>query len=314
MITTLDNFDANTFFANATLHPLFERVIPEYVKLAKRSLYNYKDVTLYVPPINANELAQALAHKVEVFYGNYRVGGLKLVMKGATCKVLSESLYVDLARQDFSSVNATAVAKHMVQTYVRPDIGLDLRTMWDAVDTRIRNCVNFWGGKAKLAYTKGCMTIEPSMHFDEYQSPMVQRVISLLMLLEEREPSKDDVTRHFREWMEVDALEAVAKYHDAMNMRRLHESKRVYSTRVASRPLLPDCAYVREYSDGTGVFITGDERHYLTDMEQLPVEVMEKVALLKVSGLDYIHGVGVSGGTFSLHDSLNESIYFLIRS
>jgi hypothetical protein len=306
MITTLDNFDANTFFANATLHPQFERVIPEYVKLAKRSLYNYKDVTLYVPPTESN--------KVEVFYGNYRVGGLKLIMKGATHKVLSESLYVDLARQDFSSVNATAVAKHMVQTYVRPDIGPDMRTMWDAVDTRIRNCVNFWGDKAKLAYTKGCNAVDSSMHFDEYQSPMVQRVISLLMLLEEREPSKDDVTRHFREWMEADVPETITKYHDAMNMRRLHESKRVYSTRLASRPLLSDCAYVREYSDGTGVFITGNERHYLTDMEQLPVEVMEKVALLKVSGLDYIHGVGVSGGTFSLHDSLNESIYFLIRS
>lgn len=302
MITTLDKFDANTFSYGPKLHPLFERVISEYVKLAKRSLYNYKDVLLYIPP--------AVSNKVEVFYGNYRVGKLGLVIKGETTKVESESLYVDLARQDLASVNATTVAKHMVQTYVRPDIGPDMQMMWDAVDTRIRNCVNFWGDKAKQVYTKACNAVDSSMHFDEYQSPLVQRVISLLLLLEEREPSKDDVTRHFREWMEADVPETVTRYHDAMNMRRFHESKRTYS----SRPVLSDCAYVREYSDGTGVFITGNERHYLTDMEQLPVEVMEKVALLKVSGLDYLHGVGVNGGTFSLHDSLSESIYFLIRS
>lgn len=304
MITTLDNFDADTFFANATLHPLFERVIPEYVKLAKRGLYNYKDVLLYVPPITA----PYESNKVEVFYGNYRVGRLKLIMKGATHKVMSEPL--SGAGSEFSSVNATGVARHMVQTYVRPDIGPDMQTMWSAVDTRLRKCVEFWGDKAKQAYTKACNAVDSSMHFDEYQSPMVQRVISLLMLLEEREPSKDDVARHFREWIEADAPETITKYHDAVNMRRFHESKRTYS----SRPVLTDCAYVREYSDGTGVLITGNERHYLTDMEQLPVEMMEKVALLKVSGLDYLHGVGVSGGTFSLHDSLSESIYFLIRS
>ena len=143
----------------------------------------------------------------------------------------------------------------------------------------------------------------------------MQRVLDLI---DEGGPTTALVREKFAEWIEADFPERVRRMQVAQRLE-----KRIKTTIESSAPY-STCAFVRIWEDGSGVFITGNERHYLSNpAEQLPREVFEKIALLKVSGLSCIEGVGVHavfpvvGSVKSNPDNFigapKESIYFIVR-
>jgi len=301
MITDIDNFNADVFCEK--LHPLYERALPEYVKMVKRSVYDYKKLRLYVWE---DENKQVVRY-IRVFHGKYHIGSVMVEYTNTAQKLRVRANYGQHVLGEVpASLNANIIAKNMVKLFNPPRIEDEVVELHQIINERARECVQFWSGQANEAQTKANNLCSEEMFFHEYQSPIVNRVMELIAM-DDVDTAK--VREQFREWIAESVPEKLARYRKAMDMWERH--KKSYA---GGQVLLADCAYVREWSDGSGVLITGNERHYLDSvMDGLPAEIAEKVSILKVSGLDMLDGVGINGGTHKLHDSLKSSVYFLIR-
>jgi len=290
MITTIDNFDAHTFLMaieNDNFRELLHKTLTEYVRMLKRTVYDYKKYSL------VSTGRKSLA-RVAILYGNHRVGTIAVAPnKGShTTRLRCTAEYDDV---ELDSFDCSKIARVMVGLRP-PTLNTEAANMRALVISTLSQAKDLKAKGATAACSKAENKISSEMHFYDIESPLMQRVVSLVS-------STDSPKYLFREWIDSGAIALTQEYYVIQETYR----------RVVSGNCKND-AYVRHWSDGSGIMVTGNERYELDNvMEQMPIELSEKLAVLKVSGLNYIADVGVRTEPVKIHDTLEESIYFLLR-
>ena len=292
MITTIDNFDAHTFLMAIeydNFRELFHKTLTEYVRMLKRTVYDYKKYSL------VSTGRKSLA-RVAILYGNHRVGTIAVAPnKGShTTRLRYTAEYDDV---ELDSFDCSKIARVMVGLRP-PTLNTEAANMRALVISTLGQAKDLKAKEATAACSKAENKISSEMHFYDIESPLMQRVVSLVS-------STDSPKYLFREWIDSGAIALTQEYYVMQETYR----------RVASGYFhCKNDAYIRHWSDGSGIMVTGNERYELDNvMEQMPIELSEKLAVLKVSGLNYIADVGVRTEPVKIHDTLEESIYFLLR-
>ena len=293
--TTIDNFNPHTFLMvieNDNYRKLLGNTLAEYVRLLKRAVYDYTKYRLARHSDN-NKTG------VQVLHGNHRIAriGLSPGKGTATTRLKCTSMYGNSGEPETISRDYGKLARALIASEL-PTVTTEAMAMRDRISQAINLVKHAKEREAKDACTKAENMISDVMYFNDIDSALMRRVVSVASM----EILAQDA---FKEWVETGAIELTREYYDIKHVVRRATSGYSHCG--------PD-AYVKHWSDGSGVLITGNERHELDNaMEQLPIDLAEKLAVLKVSGLSYIAGVGVSTEPLKVHDGLEEHVYFLLR-
>lgn len=289
--------DAEALF-DTKLHPLLERVIPEYVSRVKKSMLNYSNIRLYWDE-------QGAYGPVHVMMDNYRVGKVGIVAVGSTYKLRVSPC------ESTPTVSAPKTAQYMVTMFHIPTPDEDGREMVTKTELMAAATEDYWGrivrSKANDASSKASGMLRSESMAVVHDALLTQVARLLNMASDGTDVSLGTLQNLFGPWIEEGTFDAMDRH---KQVQKLHAEFKHASN-------APHSMYVREWSDGTGAIVKpeGTEivRHMCTNLrEQMPAEYASKLAVLKVSRMGCVPDVGICGGTRKLTDELTESVYYLI--
>lgn len=289
--------DASDIYGS-NLHTTLGDVIVEYVHKVKRALLNYSHINLSCDVDKA-------AGPVRILMDNYCVGEIYLAVVGNSWKIHGRreiSVFMHEMTPTVSKVKAVQfmIAEFRIPTpeedgrgmayKVKEAIRVQTQISWKDVMTKFND-----GTLAASGYING-----PNLHSDA----LIPRLISLLKL-PEAELTPNAVKSALIEWIDRGVFDAYEEHADIEAV--------AHAFNAGSR----DSMYVREWSDGSGAIVKTEANQIMRYIcknlhEEMPAEYASKLAMLKVSGLNFIAGAGVRCDSKFVKDGLTETVYYLI--
>ena len=286
--------DASDIYGS-DLHTTLGDVIVEYVHKVKRSLLNYSN-------INLSWTGGKTAGPVHVLMDNYCVGEIYMAVVGNSWKIhacpesrgemtptVSKIKALQFMMAEFRIPTPEEDGRSMAYK-VKEAIRVQTHISWKDVLTKFND-----GTLAASGYING-----PNLHSDA----LIPRLLPLLKL-PEAELTPAALKSALVEWIDRGVFEAYEEHIEIEAVSREFNAGSMNSM------------YVREWSDGSGAIVKteGNQivRHICKNLhEQMPAEYASKLAMLKVSGLNFIAGAGVRCDSKFVKDGLTETVYYLI--
>lgn len=281
---------------DSNLHPMLGDVIVEYVHKVKRALLNYSH-------INLSWTGGRNAGPVRILMDNYCVGEIYMAVVGNSWKIHANlSCVIGEMTPTVSKIKAVQfmIAEFRIPTpeedgrgmayKVKEAIRVQTQDRWKDVMNKFND-----GALAASGYING-----PNLHSDA----LIPRLISLLKL-PEAELTPNAVKSALIEWVDRGVFDAYEEHAEIEAVSRAFSAGSMNSM------------YVREWSDGSGAIVKSEANQIMRYIcknlhEEMPAEYASKLAMLKVSGLNFIAGAGVRCDPISMKDGLTETVYYLI--